>query len=87
MALGGGARRVIDEVPQDGLANGVAVQGDQGNLFKMTGPEFIMRMVVRAFPVNEEQEVLRADLDSFAFAPRTNERCELVLGRFDDMLE
>ena len=36
---------------------------------------------------NEEQEMLRAGLDPFAFAPRPNERCELMLGKFDDMLE
>ena len=88
LAVGGAARTVADELPDDLLVRGaVADLGDGlGNVHRH-GVTLLFHALMRKFPENQEARMLRAGLDFFAFTPRAGETTQLIFLRFDTMLD
>ena len=60
LAIGGAARSVADEIPDELLVHGAAADlGDGLGLVQRTGPRLLLYALERAFPENMEAKMLR----------------------------
>lgn len=88
LAIGGAARTVVDDIPDDLLCSGgQADLGDGLGTVHRTGPQLLFHALYRKFPVSMEANMLRAGLEFFAFTPLAAENAQLMFLRFDTMLD
>ena len=88
LALGGATRTVADEISEELLAFGAAMDlGDGLGEVQRSGPRLLFHALARKFPDNTEALMLRAGLEFFSFTPAPHETTQLVFLRFDTMLE
>ena len=78
IALGGAARRLLDDMEQGKRQFGLDLPDprQQGQLVRVSVVEFILRVFMRRLLVRKEARMLLAGLDFFKFVPRRDERPE-----------
>ena len=86
LAVGGAARIVLDELDEETLINGAMADFGDGPR-QHSGVECIIRVLRLKFPENAEARMLKTGLEFFNFAPRTGEVWEVMLLRFNVMLQ
>ena len=88
LAVGGAARTLTDEIPEELLANGGPADFDDGNGMELkTGIQFLFRAIFMRFPTDKEALMLRVGIEFFNFTPRRDEPLPAVFLRFDTMLD
>ena len=89
-ALGGQARKRIEQLGEEYIRNGGYDQNDINPVTGMprhyTGPALIRGILQHKFPDNNEAIMLRTGIEFFSFAPRPGETLEVLFARFDEML-
>ena len=86
LAVGGAARIVLDELDEETLIRGAVADFGEGQR-QHTGVECIIRVLRLKFPENQEARMLKAGLEFFSFCPRAGEVWEVMLLRFNVMLQ
>jgi len=88
LAVGGAARTRVDEISEIALRNGAQIDlGDGRGHVQRSGIELVLAALHKAFPDNEEAEMLRVCLEFFSFTPRGGEKIQIIFFRFDAMLD
>jgi hypothetical protein len=88
LAIGGAARVIVDDLPEELLASGSTVDfGDGKGLVHRTGVELIFRAIFLRFPIDKEALLLRVGIEFFNFTPRREELLPAIFLRFDVMLD
>ena len=88
LAVGGAARTLTDEIPEEILANGGAADfGDGKGMEQKSGIQFLFRAIFMRFPTDKEALMLRVGIEFFNFTPRRDELLPAVFLRFDTMLD
>ena len=88
LSVGGAARMVLDELDEETLIHGtVADFGDGQGRQAHSGVECIIRVLRLKFPENSEARMLKAGLEFFSFCPRPGEIWEVLILRFNTMLQ
>ena len=88
LAVGGAARTRADEISEIALRNGAIIDlGDGRGRVLRSGIELVLAALHKAFPDNEEAEMLRVCLEFFSFTPRGGEKIQVIFFRFDAMLD
>ena len=88
LAVGGAARTIADDIDTQVLVRGATcdIRDGQGPQAR-TGPEMLFLHLLSRFPDNEEALMLRAGLEFFGFTPSRSEDIQVLMLRFDTMLE
>jgi hypothetical protein len=88
LAIGGAARVIVDDLPEELLASGSIVDfGDGKGLVHRTGVELVFRAIFLRFPTDKEALMLRVGIEFFNFTPRRDELLPAIFLRFDVMLD
>ena len=88
LAVGGAARTLVDEIPEQVLQYGAQAdfQDGRGNILR-PGIDVVLYALHKRFPDNLEAEMIRVCLEFFAFRPQAGEKVQIIFFRFDAMLD